>query len=69
MSVTNQLIKKYNLEPHPEGGWYKQTYKCNEQIVADALPDRFKANRGFFNCYLFFIRERKFFSFSSYQKR
>ena len=38
MSIVNTLIQRYGLEPHPEGGWYKQTYKCIEQIAAEALP-------------------------------
>jgi predicted cupin superfamily sugar epimerase len=63
MSVTNQLIKKYNLEQHPEGGWYKQTYKCNEQIVADALPDRFKANRAFSTAIYFLLKKGNFSAF------
>jgi predicted cupin superfamily sugar epimerase len=61
MSITSQLIQKYNLEPHPEGGWYKQTYKSNEQIAADALPERFGANRNFSTA-IYFLLERGNFS-------
>ncbi|HEV8270884.1 MAG TPA: cupin domain-containing protein [Chitinophagaceae bacterium] len=63
MSITNQLIKKYNLEPHPEGGWYKQTYKCNEQIAADALPERFGANRVFSTAIYFLLEKGNFSAF------
>ena len=68
MSITNQLIQQYNLEPHPEGGWYKQTYKSNEQIAAECITRKIWSKQGFFNCHLFFIGERKFFCLSSYQK-
>jgi uncharacterized protein len=61
MSITSQLIQKYNLEPHPEGGWYRQTYKSNEQIAADALPERFGANRNFSTA-IYFLLERGNFS-------
>jgi len=27
-----QLIKKFNLLPHPEGGWYTETYRSEENI-------------------------------------
>lgn len=27
-------IKKLNLLPHPEGGYYRETYRCNMQITA-----------------------------------
>jgi len=26
------LIKKLKLEPHPEGGYYKETYRCEQEI-------------------------------------
>lgn len=28
MSRCEELIAKYHLTPHPEGGWYKETYRC-----------------------------------------
>ena len=31
-------IDKLNLEPHPEGGYYRQTYKSDLLISADSLP-------------------------------
>jgi len=63
MSFTNQLIQKYNLEPHPEGGWYKQTYKSNEEIDADALPERFGANRSFSTAIYFLLEKGEFSAF------
>ena len=63
MSITNQLIQKYNLEPHPEGGWYKQTYKSNELIAAEALPKRFGANRAFSTAIYFLLEQGNFSAF------
>jgi predicted cupin superfamily sugar epimerase len=63
MSITNQLIQKYNLEPHPEGGWYKQTYKSNEEIPADALPERFGASRAFSTAIYFLLEKGNFSAF------
>jgi len=38
--MKNELIDYYSLMPHPEGGWYKETYKSNESIKkADYLKD------------------------------
>ena len=31
-------IKKLNLEPHPEGGYFRQTYKSDLLIAREALP-------------------------------
>ena len=63
MSITNQLIQKYNLEPHPEGGWYKQTYKSIEKIDSAALPERFGANRAFSTAIYFLLEKGNFSAF------
>jgi len=63
MSITNQLIETYNLEPHPEGGWYKQTYKSNEEIDAGALPEIFGANRAFSTAIYFLLEKGNFSAF------
>ena len=63
MSIANHLIQKYKLEAHPEGGWYKQTYKSNEEINADALPERFGANRAFSTAIYFLLEKGNFSAF------
>jgi uncharacterized protein len=30
-----QLIEEYKLQPHPEGGWYKETYRSEGSNVYD----------------------------------
>lgn len=32
MSKAEELIAKYGLTPHPEGGWYKETYRCPSSV-------------------------------------
>ena len=63
MDIINKFIQQYNLEPHPEGGWYKQTYKSSEQIPADALPGRFSANRVFSTAIYFLLEQGNFSAF------
>ena len=63
MSIVNTLIQRYGLEPHPEGGWYKQTYKSNEQITAEALPKRFVASRAFSTAIYFLLEKGNFSAF------
>jgi predicted cupin superfamily sugar epimerase len=63
MSFTKHLIQKYNLKPHPEGGWYKQTYKSSEQIPADSLPARFGAKRAFSTAIYFLLEKGNFSAF------
>lgn len=39
------LIERYNLEPHPEGGYYRRTYESDVVCPAERLPDRFEESR------------------------
>ena len=63
MSKVKQLIQQYNLMPHPEGGWYKQTYKSSEQIAGEALPGRFGGNRAFSTAIYFLLEKGDFSAF------
>ena len=63
MSIVNTLIQRYGLESHPEGGWYKQSYKSNEQIAARALPERFGANKAFSTAIYFLLEKGNFSAF------
>ena len=35
------------MEPHPEGGYFKEVYRSNEKIAPEALPERYKSDRNF----------------------
>ena len=59
--TAQQLINFYNLLPHPEGGYYKETYKSDEIINRSALPNRFDGDRVFSTA-IFFLLERGEFS-------
>jgi len=63
MSIVDQLIQQYNLQPHPEGGWYKQTYKSKGQITAEALPERFGGSRAFSTAIYFLLEKENFSAF------
>ena len=63
MSIVNTLIQRYGLESHPEGGWYKQSYKSNEQIAARALPERFGTSRVFSTAIYFLLEKGNFSAF------
>ena len=58
-----QLIATYQLLAHPEGGWYKETYKSNECIPSGALPSRFNGSRAFSTAIYFLLEEGNFSAF------
>ena len=63
MGTVKQLIKQYNLQPHPEGGWYKETYRSNELVAASALPERFGGKRPFSTAIYFLLEQENFSAF------
>ena len=61
--TVHQLIQQYNLQPHPEGGWYKETYKSGEYITGSALPERFGGSRAFSTAIYFLLEQGNFSAF------
>ncbi len=41
------LIKKFQLQPHPEGGLFKETYRATGAIQKTHLPDVYGGNRNY----------------------
>lgn len=63
MLTPTQLIRQFQLLPHPEGGWYKETYKSTELIAANALPQRFSGGRAFSTAIYFLLEQGNFSAF------
>lgn len=53
------LIALYELEPHPEGGFFKETYRDSGVIDQDSLPENFTGDRNFSTAIYFLIPEGK----------
>jgi predicted cupin superfamily sugar epimerase len=67
-SVTVQhLIKRFDLFPHPEGGYYKETYRSAETIPATASPGPFPAGRNFSTAIYFLLEQGNFSAFHKIQ--
>lgn len=67
MSGADQFIHHYKLQPHPEGGWYRQGYKSDEQVAANALPERFNGDRAFSTAIYFLLEQGNFSAFHRLQ--
>jgi|AGTN01.2.fsa_nt_gi Uncharacterized conserved protein len=38
MHTVEQIIEKLQLKPHPEGGFYRETYRCTDTVDSHNLP-------------------------------
>ena len=47
MLAAEKLIKLLGLKSHPEGGYYRETYRSDEIIGKEALPERYTGNRTY----------------------
>lgn len=64
---TKEIVAHYQLLPHPEGGYYKETYRSGEMIDMDALPARFNGNRHFSTAIYFLLEAGNFSAFHRIQ--
>src|SRR5688572_1735873 len=67
MLTADQLITQYQLQAHPEGGYYRETYRSNEIIPVVSLPPRFKGQRHFSTAIYFLLEGQQFSAFHRIQ--
>ncbi|MBN2144720.1 MAG: cupin domain-containing protein [Candidatus Aureabacteria bacterium] len=61
MNHSRYWIEKLNLQPHPEGGYFREVYRSGETIPKVCLPERFSGDRVF-STSIYFLLERDQFS-------
>ncbi len=63
MFTVEQLVGFYQLYSHPEGGFFKETYRSSETIHEQGMPDRFKGERSFSTAIYFLLPAGHFSAF------
>lgn len=58
-----ELINGLQLEPHPEGGFFKRVHYCPEQIQAEALPSRYEGSRQLYSSIYYLLGPGDFSAF------
>lgn len=58
-------IRTLGLEPHPEGGYYRQTYRAD--LVLEELPQRFSGSRPASTAIYFLLDGKNFSAFHRLQ--
>ncbi len=66
-ATVTQLIQQFELLPHPEGGYYKETYRSSESIPRESLPVRFKDGRYYASAIYFLLEQGNFSAFHRIQ--
>ena len=60
-------IEKLGLQLHPEGGYYKEVFRSQEEIPVEALPERYSGTRSHMTSILFLLKENQFSAFHRLQ--
>jgi predicted cupin superfamily sugar epimerase len=63
MKEVEKIIKKLELHPHPEGGYYRETYRSNEEIAAEDLAGDYSGDRSVSTCIYFLLTSDTFSAF------
>jgi predicted cupin superfamily sugar epimerase len=60
---TKELVEKLNLEPHPEGGYYRETYRSSGIIPQNGLGAHYSGSRNYCTGIYFLLTNKNFSAF------
>lgn len=58
MESAQKWIAQLGLQSHPEGGFFRETYRATEEITSAGLPARFEGPRSFSTGIYFLLRSQ-----------
>jgi uncharacterized protein len=61
--AASDYVEQLQLQQHPEGGFYKETYRSKEVFLDDYLPTRFKGSRNFSTAIYYLLEQGDFSAF------
>lgn len=65
--TVSELVERFQMLPHPEGGYYKEMYRSGELIKKESLPGRFSGDRNFSTAIYFLLEQGNFSAFHRIQ--
>jgi predicted cupin superfamily sugar epimerase len=63
MTSARAWIDHLELKPHPEGGYFRETYRSPETIARAHLPERFGGDRAFSTAIYYLLQAGDFSAF------
>jgi len=63
MNKVENIIKKLDLKPHPEGGYFKETYRSLAEINKNSLHSGYNGKRNYSTCIYFLLTSDTFSAF------
>jgi predicted cupin superfamily sugar epimerase len=63
MKQADKIIRKLKLIPHPEGGYFRETYRSSGKIEQDDMGVEFSGRRSFSTCIYFLLTGDTFSAF------
>ena len=65
MKKREKIIQQLGLIPHPEGGFFRETYRSNGEISKESLGFEYNGKRNFSTCIYFLLTSESFSAFHS----
>lgn len=63
MTRVQEIIKVLDLKEHPEGGYFKETYRSKGFINSNSLDENYSGNRNYSTCIYFLLTSEQFSAF------
>jgi predicted cupin superfamily sugar epimerase len=63
INEAQKLIEQFDLQEHPEGGYFKETYRSEGKIPEGVLPEEFEGNRNYATGIYFLLTSEVFSAF------
>ncbi|ACF14197.1 protein of unknown function DUF985 [Chloroherpeton thalassium ATCC 35110] len=67
MKPVEYWIEQLELEPHAEGGFFKEVYRSPDFVASDGLPNRYQTKRALSTSIYFLITDQEFSAFHRLQ--
>lgn len=68
MKSVEEIISSLNLKPHPEGGYFRETYRSDHYINEESLTSNYNGKRNHSTCIYFLLTSDTFSAFHRIQQ-